>query len=272
MTTTDHIHAIEVTARLLRTEHERRVAAERDLATERLAHAAARRDLDAAIARAEAAERGAVAPTAAGDTTEDKANLAAYLAAWNARTDSQHLHGVRAVATAAVERHRLTPERLASALEAHGHGGLTRKVYAHLAPATVPPGIVAEQLAIARNRAWCAQLGRIAMPWERLSEEHRKSETEAMQAALDSLARRQPAPPAPEAPRYVVMDIDGVPPGTPPQHVALVPNRSQGEWYVRKLQEGKLRDTLTWSDVLTRKSAPSYTAAIVDTCPEADRG
>jgi hypothetical protein len=67
--------------------------------------------------------------------------------------------------------------------------------------------------------------------------------------------------------RYVLMPLGDVPPGTPPEHVALVPDEGQGEWYLAKLRAGEPRDVLTWSDVLTRSDAPSYTFAIVDTRP-----
>jgi hypothetical protein len=73
--------------------------------------------------------------------------------------------------------------------------------------------------------------------------------------------------------RYVLMPLTDVPPGTPPEHVALVPDEGQGEWYLAKLRAGEPRDVLTWSDVLTRRNAPIYTFAIVDTQPaEVDRG
>jgi hypothetical protein len=162
----------------------------------------ARDSRDAAIARTEAAER-----TLSGLYDDSKAELAklrAELAELTITRDRllarEHedgrLHAQLRVELAELRaRPVLTEDLLRGALDAHGHAALTRKLFAHLGPVTLPSPDRAEELCRRYHNRLAVVGGNVRPPsWDEYTDGSRADRVSVMREELAALAKLSPAP------------------------------------------------------------------------------
>jgi len=141
------------------------------------------RTLDAALAHEREAGRGL------------QAQVEEYRDAHGAKCDE--IAKLRAEVAELRARPVLTEDLLRGALDAHGYAGLTRKLFAHLGPVTLPSPDRAEELARA-DYDWLNSAG----DFDRCRPELQQRYTAAMRAAL---AKLSPAPAREAAPTLVAV-------------------------------------------------------------------